>query len=520
MSLSSLNILVVDDMAAMRKITSDILKQIGFRNIYVAENGSQALQQINHHHIDLILSDWNMPIMDGLSFLKAIRSRKNMANTPFIMITAEAESERVHDAIKNGVTDLIVKPFSRAALEKRVTDALSGARRPTPKSYIAQAPSDTAEDVVLSTPKPKFDKKMSILIVDDTPDNLMLLTDLLKDKYAIKAAKEGDTALSICQSDNPPDLVLLDIMMPGMNGYQVLRKMREHPTSELIPVIFVTALEQDKHQLKGFEVGALDYITKPINPELLKLRVKNLMRYVSQHKRVQFEYDAMLEAERLKKQVEQIIRHDLKGPIAGIMALTGQLLEDKQQSQFAHERNQLLDDLAGELMNMVNLSSELYKIETGSFILKPQTVPVSDLLTKLIKIFQETFSAKFLDLRLRHEQTGSNKIMAVGDPHLSFSLFSNLLKNACEAAPEDGKVIIDINEGEFIDVSIRNTGAVPAEIRDRFWDKFATCNKSQGTGIGTYSAKLLTEAQGGHVKMLTDDDKKTTTVKVSLPRKQ
>ena len=97
-------------------------------------------------------------------------------------------------------------------------------------------------------------------------------------------------------------------------------------------------------------------------------------------------------------------------------------------------------------------------------------------------------------------------------------MFSNLLKNACEAAPEDGKVIIEINDSDFIDVTIRNTGVVPAEIRDRFWDKFTTSNKSQGTGIGTYSAKLLTEAQKGHVEMLTDDDNKTTTIIVSLPK--
>jgi two-component system sensor histidine kinase/response regulator len=128
-------------------------------------------------------------------------------------------------------------------------------------------------------------------------------------------------ALEMCQSSNPPDLVLLDIMMPGMDGFEVARRMREHPASQTIPVIFVTAMTDKASSLRGFELGAVDFVTKPIDPDVLKPRVRNFMRYVALRKQMQFAYDSALELARLHEDVEQMTRHDLKGPLAGVIGL-------------------------------------------------------------------------------------------------------------------------------------------------------------------------------------------------------
>ena len=110
-----------------------------------------------------------------------------------------------------------------------------------------------------------MDEKNTILIVDDTPDNLSVLSGLLKNLYKTKIATTGRKALKIVFSDNPPDLILLDIMMPEMDGYDVCREIKKDQKTKDIPVIFITAKTEPQDIVKGFEVGSVDYITKPFN---------------------------------------------------------------------------------------------------------------------------------------------------------------------------------------------------------------------------------------------------------------
>jgi len=117
-------------------------------------------------------------------------------------------------------------------------------------------------------------EKATILVVDDTPDNLSLMSGLLKDEYKVKVAPGGERALAIAQSGAPPDLILLDIMMPEMDGYEVCRRLKSDPATRSIPVIFLTGRAEAEDEARGLELGAVDYITKPINPPVLMARVK------------------------------------------------------------------------------------------------------------------------------------------------------------------------------------------------------------------------------------------------------
>ncbi len=116
--------------------------------------------------------------------------------------------------------------------------------------------------------------KSTVLVVDDTPDNITLLCALLGDLYKNKVATNGEKALKIAFAEPHPDLILLDIMMPGMDGYEVCRQLKANPATAGIPVIFLTAKSQEDDEAKGFELGAVDYITKPINPVILMARVQ------------------------------------------------------------------------------------------------------------------------------------------------------------------------------------------------------------------------------------------------------
>lgn len=119
-----------------------------------------------------------------------------------------------------------------------------------------------------------FTQKPTVLVVDDTPDNLSLVSSLLRDDYIVRVANNGEKALRIAASDQPPDLILLDIMMPGMDGYEVCKRLKEDPKSRDIRVIFLTAKSEVEDERMGFKLGAVDYITKPISPPILQERIK------------------------------------------------------------------------------------------------------------------------------------------------------------------------------------------------------------------------------------------------------
>ncbi len=116
--------------------------------------------------------------------------------------------------------------------------------------------------------------RSSLLLVDDTPANLSVLSELLRDDYRIRVATSGERALQIVASDAPPDLILLDVMMPGMTGYEVCRRLKADPTTRHIPVIFITALDEVDDEMRGLELGGVDYVVKPISPPIVRARVR------------------------------------------------------------------------------------------------------------------------------------------------------------------------------------------------------------------------------------------------------
>ncbi len=124
----------------------------------------------------------------------------------------------------------------------------------------------------------------TVLIVDDTPDNISVMSSLLKDLYRVKVATNGETALKIASSHDAPDIILLDIMMPGMDGYEVCRQLKSSVLTKKIPVIFITSLLETEDETKGFDIGAVDYITKPVSPPIVLARVKTHLALYDQNR--------------------------------------------------------------------------------------------------------------------------------------------------------------------------------------------------------------------------------------------
>lgn len=510
--------LVVDDFDAMCKVTVNQLQALGAEKVLAARNGAEALRILRAEHVDIVLSDWNMPVLSGLELLKAMRADPKFFALPFVMITAEAERHKVEEAIASGVTSLLLKPYTSSQLQLRIQKANKWKPRIGSTNAVRLLGPSSVE-LTTSSVTPLTPERPKILLVDDTPDNLLLLSHMLKADYQIQMARDGAKALEIVTSDNPPDLVLLDIMMPGMDGFEVAKHMREHPSAESIPVIFVTAMTSVDARIKGMDLGAVDFITKPVDAELLKPRIRNFMRYVEMRKNLQADYDDMVDAAQLRDDVDRITRHDLKGPLSGVLGMVQSLIQDDDIGHRQVEQLRLIEEASLQVLNMISLSAELYKIETGSFVLKANPIRIGDVLHRIAEMCRFTYAEKQIVVSVDTDMpVGAEMPLANGDGTLCYSVFQNLIKNACEAAPYSSKVTIRLMDQSPLKIVIENKGVVPQSVRARFFEKFVTHGKEGGTGLGTYSAKLLTEAQHGSIELNVQDDTNTTTLMVTLPR--
>lgn len=358
----------------------------------------------------------------------------------------------------------------------------------------------------------------SVLLVDDSEDNLDLLVEALENEYTPLVAMDGQSALEIV-AESLPDLILLDIMMPDIDGYEVCRRLKADPRTKNIPVIFVTAMGQVEDELMGFELGAVDYITKPISPPVVKARVKTHLSLRLAREQLEAQNRELLEAARLREDVESITRHDLKGPLNGIIGLPSVLMGDERVLPEHRELLAMIEESGRQMLHMINQSLDIFKMERGTYQLRP--VPV-DLLTTARKIQNETKGlADRSNLNLlielnEHPPGPEDTFWVMGEELLCYSLMSNLINNAIEASPEGETVIVALTGTKDPFFRIQNQGAVPAEIRSRFFDKFVTAGKKGGTGLGTYSARLMTEVQGGTISMESSESNGTI-ITIHLP---
>jgi len=148
--------------------------------------------------------------------------------------------------------------------------------------------------------------RQTILVVDDTPDNIDVLSGILRPEYRVKAALDGEKALRIARAEPQPDIILLDIMMPGMDGYQVCAQLKRDPRTRTIPIIFVTAMTEVEDETRGFELGAADYITKPVSPPLVLARVRTQLALYQQNR--ELEHKVRERTEELNRTRLEIIR--------------------------------------------------------------------------------------------------------------------------------------------------------------------------------------------------------------------
>ena len=264
-------VLVVEDHPINQQVVQSQLEHMGLQ-VILANNGAEGVEKARNEAFDLVLMDIQMPVMDGYQATREIRQFNK--DLPIIALTAAALVEDRNKALAAGMNDHLGKPFSGPQLFEHL--------KPWLKTQTVQTDHNTAlpqlQPELADTPqRPVLPQKRSLLIVDDQPANIKVLASLLKDDYIIQVANKGQKALEIARSSNPPDLILLDILMPEMDGYAVCRELKNNPATSRIPVIFISALDEASDETKGLDLGAVDYISKPFHPDIVKSRIRNHM---------------------------------------------------------------------------------------------------------------------------------------------------------------------------------------------------------------------------------------------------
>ena len=227
--------------------------------------------------------------------------------------------------------------------------------------------------------------KATILVVDDVPDNIMVLSDVLASDYEVLAATNGERALKIMESDVPPDMVLLDVMMPGMNGFEVCRRIKGNEATSFIPVVMVTALSGVNDRVEAINAGADDFLTKPFEPIEVQARVRSLLRVKTQHDELQKGYSDLQKLEELRMNLTHMIIHDLRTPLTAIIGGLNLVYDfaDIEGNAAAEEMHEMASINSHRLLEMINVLLDITKMESGEMKVVCTPVNVSEVVSEV-----------------------------------------------------------------------------------------------------------------------------------------
>ena len=320
-----------------------------------------------------------------------------------------------------------------------------------------------------------------ILIVDDVVSNVLLLKILLSnEKFQVCTANNGTTCIEMARKEHP-DLILLDVMMPDMNGFDTATVLKREEGTKDIPIIFLTALNTPQDLVHGFQVGASDFLTKPFNKEELVMRVTQQISLVAA-KRIIEKQNAELRATLDNRdKMYSVIAHDLRSPMASIRMVLNLVVASATPEAVGPELYALLDQANRESEEVHDLLDNLLKwtkSQTGRLTVVKQDLDLNDIIPGVVEIFEAIAFTKRIKLDL---QKTDAPLVVNADNDMLKTVVRNFLSNAIKFSPEDSSIeIIMAQEGEMAKVSVRDHGVGIAS--DRLGGIFHKGETTYGTG--------------------------------------
>jgi len=354
--------------------------------------------------------------------------------------------------------------------------------------------------------------KPTIMIVDDKENNVRLLESFLFPcGYQVIKAYEGRQALQLLE-ENVVDLIFLDIIMPGLNGFDVLKIIKGNEKNRFIPVVLLTAITSKENRIKGLEMGADDFISKPFDSSELLARTKSLLRIKTLYDRLQQSYEDVKKAEKSRELITHMVAHDMRSPLYVIHGSL-ELLSSKLEKRF-FIRLEDFDDflnpltilrMCKRLEKLIDDMLDTCKMEDGRFVLTRESVDICDLSRKLINEYKGEAVKKAGKL---HCQATDDIPLIEVDRNLITRVLENLIFNALKNISAKGEICLraffDISAG-LVHISVVDNGCgIPPEYHSRIFDKYAQVRmKKEGVvhspGLGLTFCKMAVEAHGGNI---------------------
>ena len=369
------------------------------------------------------------------------------------------------------------------------------------------------------------DSKFNILIVDDHPENLLALESILESPdLNILKASSGNEALGV-MLDHEVSLVLLDVQMPGMDGFETAELMRSSEHTKNIPIIFVTAIsKQRKHIFKGYETGAVDYLYKPLDLEILKSKVNAFIEFFKHKKELERTTEklkktvkALNEAKRFAEESTKSkslylanMSHEIRTPLNGIIGIADLGLMDSELTNLQKERLQDIKTSGETLLEIINGILDISKIEANMLEIEEAEFSLRDMIEKVFAIISlKAFNnGNELICNLQYDIPD----ILIGDSLRIRQILVNLLSNANKFTT-NGTVTLTVRQEELIEeqirlfFSVKDTGmGIPPEKIHSLFDTYTQAHKSTtrefgGTGLGLYISQSLAKLMGGRIQI-------------------
>ncbi len=376
--------LVIDNQSNTRLSIKNILFTMGVKNSLFASNYEEGIKMVNQQSIHLIICNWNLVGKDGFQLLSDLKADSRYSAIPFILMTANRARKDIVAAIKLGVNELVIKPFSAAMLKEKIDRTLKSPNQ----RIIDRIPEPEGSEAELDR-ESSNDEKSKILIVDDVAENIDVFSGILRDYYRIKATISGEKALKLVQAHSDIDLILLDIMMPGMDGMAVCQQLKSDPKTAHIPVIFVSAKNEVVDMTRGFSLGAVDYISKPVIPAILLARVNTHIQLKRALDQARNEVDILAENIRLQRDMELMLQHEIKQPLAAIQAWSERLLATPEPPlpEIKRQVRQMGEAAKRSLLTLARAQA-VAQLEQGSYTLRLNSIDLMQELHSSIQRLQ------------------------------------------------------------------------------------------------------------------------------------
>jgi len=345
----------------------------------------------------------------------------------------------------------------------------------------------------------------SILVVDDTLENVRLLSSMLGQQgYEVRPVTNGRQALLAAERE-VPDLILLDINMPDMSGYEVCARLKAHPDLRDVPIIFLTALNDVRDKVRAFEVGGVDYITKPFQFEEVHARVKTHVALRRAGVALEQSYGKLQQLERLRDDLVHMVVHDMRSPLAVLIGELELLERDSAGAAPIDVSEGVGSALraARSLNRMANELLDVSRLESGKVPIAPVECDLGELAGSVCRTLSGIDRTRKVEVRSR----GGARVTC--DSELTRRILENLVSNAIKHSPPEGvvEVNIEVRTGRAR-VAVADDGpGVPPEARSRLFEKFVSLanvrdHRLHSVGLGLAFCKLAVEAQGGSIGFL------------------